>query len=63
MSLVAQGAKAKCLLKALVSGVLPRGIVKVNIEVLVFQQYFEILETKLKVGGFRSALSLKTNEN
>jgi len=37
MSLVAQGAKAKCLLKALVSGGQIRGIVKVNIDLLRFR--------------------------
>jgi len=49
-------------MKALVSGVPYRGIVKVNIEILLFHWYFEILETKLKVGSFRSALGLKPNE-
>jgi len=46
MSPGAQGAQAKCLLKALVSGVLLRGIVKVNIGNAVFQRDSEILEAK-----------------
>jgi len=52
MSLVPQGGKAKCLLKALVNGVLIRGIVKVNLEDQLFRLIFEIKEAKLKVGRF-----------
>jgi len=41
MSLVALGAKAKCLLKALVSGGQIRGIVNVNIDLPAFRWHFE----------------------
>jgi len=52
MSLVPPGGKAECLLKALVNGVLIRGIVKVNLEVQKLWLYFEIKEAKLKVDCF-----------
>jgi len=47
MSLGTLGVQAECPLIALVSGDQFTGIVKVNIEILLFRWYFETKETKL----------------
>ncbi|SFZ83993.1 protein of unknown function [Tenacibaculum maritimum NCIMB 2154] len=55
--------QALCPRKALVYGVSFLGIVKINIENLVLQQVFEILEDTFVIGCFWSVTFRKSNKN